>query len=73
MNPDNPNFRTSEEKRRTEDYQKQIKELEESLALAVSTLNKIGILGHSEHAYTKEFTERTMALVKSTLAKLYLP
>lgn len=30
-------------------------------------LNRIGLLGHSEHAYTREFTERALSIVASAL------
>lgn len=66
MGKDDSGYRDS-----TADVQgSRIRKLEYDLKVTVEALNKIGMIGHSELAYTKEFTQRVMWLVQSALEKI---
>ena len=49
---------------------KAYEELNKKYLIAIAALNKIGILGMSGEAYTKEFTERVRGVVSTTLREL---
>lgn len=44
--------------------------LKKNLDVAIEALNRIGMLGLSEYAYTSYFTDRTRHIVTETLGKL---
>lgn len=73
MNPDNPIFRTNEEKLRDEKYQSDIKELQEEVDdLTLACLNKEIIINHDRKAYTDLQQSHAELKVKLDKAKIAL-